>query len=295
LLLQVYLVVVNVTALVLSSSIRERNDAQAALLKFNENLETIVTKRTSALKQQMLQRHEAQLALQRTNEELVKRNTELDNFMYSTSHDLRAPISTILGLVNLARVDKSPHIKSIYLDMIEKSSRRQDYFIREIMEQSQNRRGTLTREPIHFSSLIDEAFQSLAREKAGECEKQIEISQTEPFFGDRWRMQIILNNLLNNAVRYRNGHDPVIKVEARVDNHTAFLQIDDNGRGIGEEHLSNLGKMFYRATDEGAGSGLGLYIVRETLQRLAGSMNIQSTVGHGTSVRLTIPEVVAEG
>jgi signal transduction histidine kinase len=294
LLLQVYLVVVNVTALVLASSIRERNDAQAALLKFNENLETMVTKRTSALKEQMLQRHQAQMALQSTNDELVKRNTELDNFLYSTSHDLRSPISTILGLVNLARVDKSPNIKSIYLDMIEKSSRRQDYFIREIMDQSHNRRGTVTREPIHFSSLIEEAFQNLSAEKTGHYEKHIDITQNEPFFCDRWRMQIILNNLLNNAIRYRNGHSPVVKIEARVDNHTAFLQIDDNGRGIGEEHLSNLGKMFYRATDEGAGSGLGLYIVRETLHRLAGSINIESTVGHGTSVKLTIPELTSE-
>jgi signal transduction histidine kinase len=294
LLLQVYLVVVNVTALVLSSSVRERNDAQSELRKFNENLESIVVRRTKALKEQIDQRQAAQLQLQQTNDELVKRNAELDNFVYSISHDLRAPITSILGLVNVARVDKGPHIKPAYLDRIEKSALRQDHFIREIMDQSQNRRAMLTREPIQLSNLIDEAFERLTVTEKVDYQKLIEIKQSEPFFCDRWRMQVILNNVLSNAIRFRNGHEPVVKIEARVDERTAFLKIDDNGRGIGKEHLPNIGKMFYRATDEHAGSGLGLYIVREALQRLAGTMNIESRVGEGTSVRLMIPEL-AEG
>jgi signal transduction histidine kinase len=291
LLLQVYLVVVNVTALVLSSSIRERNDAQVELRRFNENLEAAVAKRTAALKEQIQQRYDAQIALQLTNDELVKRNAELDKFVYSTSHDLRAPISTILGLVNLARIDKGANLKTVYLDMIEKSMRRQDHFIREIIDQSHNRRGTLKREPIHFSSLIEEVLQRLDEEKIGDFQKVIDINQKEDFFSDRWRLQVILNNLLNNAIRFRNGHEPLVKIEARVDGQTAFLKIEDNGRGIGEEHLGNLGKMFYRATDQGAGSGLGLYIVRETLDRLAGTMNIESRIGEGTSVLVRIPEL----
>jgi signal transduction histidine kinase len=291
LLLQVYLVVVNVTALVLSSSIRERNDAQVELRRFNENLEAAVAKRTAALKEQIQQRYDAQIALQLTNDELVKRNAELDKFVYSTSHDLRAPISTILGLVNLARIDKGANLKTVYLDMIEKSMRRQDHFIREIIDQSHNRRGTLKREPIHFSSLIEEVLQRLDEEKIGDFQKVIDINQKEDFFSDRWRLQVILNNLLNNAIRFRNGHEPLVKIEARVDGQTAFLKIEDNGRGIGEEHLGNLGKMFYRATDQGAGSGLGLYIVRETLDRLAGTMNIESRIGEGPSVLVRIPEL----
>jgi signal transduction histidine kinase len=291
LLLQVYIVVVNVTALVLSSSVRERNDAQVALRKFNENLESIVTRRTAALKDQIQQRQESQAALQHTNDELIKRNSELDNFLYSTSHDLRAPISSVLGLVNLARMDKGGNLKSIYLDMIEKSMRRQDHFIREIVDQSQNRRGSLTREPIHFSSLIEGTFDRLSLDNIGRFKKLVDIKQDNEFFSDRWRLEVILGNLINNAIRYRNGHDPIVKIEARIDDHTAYLQIDDNGRGISEEHLGNLGKMFYRATDQGAGSGLGLYIVRETLNRLAGTMNIESRIGEGTSVQVRIPEL----
>src|SRR5205085_2194412 len=132
--------------------------AQSALRKFNEDLESIVVRRTEALKEQIDQRHQAQIQLQRTNDELIKRNAELDNFVYSISHDLRAPITSILGLVNLAKVDKGSLVKPVYLEKIEKSALRQDYFIREIMDQSQNRRSTLTREPIEFCTLIDEVF-----------------------------------------------------------------------------------------------------------------------------------------
>jgi signal transduction histidine kinase len=84
----------------------------------------------------------------------------------------------------------------------------------------------------------------------------------------------------------------VIKVNARVNEHLLNLSIEDNGKGISKEHISNLGKMFYRATDEGAGSGLGLYIVKETVNKLQGSLAIESEEGQGTTVKFEIPEAV---
>src|SRR5690606_16967643 len=85
--------------------------------------------------------------------------------------------------------------------------------------------------------------------------------------------------------------DPVVQVNARIDRDHVKLSVQDNGKGIEKKHLSHLGKMFYRATDEGAGSGLGLYIVKETLEKLQGSMAIESEEGHGTTVKFEIPEV----
>ena len=125
------------------------------------------------------------------------------------------------------------------------------------------------------------------------CMKVISVEQQKPFYCDKWRLKIILNNVISNAIRYKNGKDPIIKINARINNDKVSLSIEDNGKGIGKKHLSNLGKMFYRATDEGAGSGLGLYIVKETLQKLHGSMAIESQEGHGTTVKFEIPEVVA--
>ncbi|NJM26374.1 MAG: HAMP domain-containing histidine kinase [Bacteroidia bacterium] len=95
----------------------------------------------------------------------------------------------------------------------------------------------------------------------------------------------------SNSIRYRNGKDPVIKVDVKIKEKRVQLSIEDNGKGIAQEHLSNVYKMFYRATDDGAGSGLGLYIVKEAIDKLNGSINITSKEGHGTTVLLDIPEV----
>ncbi|HLT71424.1 MAG TPA: HAMP domain-containing sensor histidine kinase, partial [Cyclobacteriaceae bacterium] len=110
-----------------------------------------------------------------------------------------------------------------------------------------------------------------------------------------WRLKVILNSLISNAIRYRNGKDPIIKVKVRVGEEKARVSIEDNGKGIAKEHLSNVFKMFYRATDDGHGSGLGLYIVKEAVERLNGSIKINSKVGEGTTVNLEIPAMTAQG
>jgi signal transduction histidine kinase len=224
---------------------------------------------------------------------LSKRNTELDNFVYSVSHDLRAPIASVLGLINLARVDKDVAMKDMYLEMINKSALQQDHFIKEILDQSRNSRLEVKREEILFEPLIEETFNQLkfATSTGKSVERVINIEQDGPFFSDRWRLKVILNNIISNAIRYRNGKDPVIKVNVAINGRLAKLAIEDNGKGIEKEHMPNIYKMFYRATDDGAGSGLGLYIVKEAIDKLNGHINIESEIGKGTTVQLEIPEI----
>jgi signal transduction histidine kinase len=200
----------------------------------------------------------------------------------------------VLGLINLARIDKDVAMKDMYLDMINKSALQQDHFIKEILDQSRNSRLEVKREPIQFEPLIEETFNQLkfATSTGKSVERVINIQQDEPFFCDRWRLKVILNNIISNAIRYRNGRDPVIKVYVTISQNLAKLAIEDNGKGIEKEHLPNIYKMFYRATDDGAGSGLGLYIVKEAIDKLNGNINIESEVGRGTTVQLEIPEII---
>lgn len=293
LLLQVYVGVISISTLVLASAVHERQQAQEDLKKFNENLEAIVHDRTKALEEEIQQREKTQQTLQHTNEELIKKNTELDNFVYSVSHDLRAPIASILGLINLAKKDRGDNTKLAYLEMMEKSAKQQDYFIKEILDQSRNSRLEVKSEPVLFEPLIEEAFEQLdySNLNGNRLEKIITVDQDQPFYCDKWRLKVILNNIISNSIRYKNGKDPVIRVNAKINEHLLNLSIQDNGKGISKDHISNLGKMFYRATDEGAGSGLGLYIVKETVEKLNGSLAIESEEGHGTTVKFEIPEV----
>ncbi len=293
LLLQIFIGVISISTIVLSATVKERGEAQRKLLEFNENLETIVQDRTKALNEEINTRKQAEEKIVRTNQELSKRNTELDNFVYSVSHDLRAPIASVLGLINLAKKDKDVSMKDMYLEMIHKSAMQQDDFIKEILDQSRNSRLEVKREEILFEPLIDETFTQLrfATSTGQSVEKIIKIEQEKPFYSDRWRLKVILNNIISNAIRYRNGKDPIIKVNVVINRNQATLAIEDNGKGIEKDHLPNVYKMFYRATDDGAGSGLGLYIVKEAIDKLNGKIEIASEVGKGTIVTLAIPEI----
>jgi signal transduction histidine kinase len=293
LLLQIFIGVISISTIILSATVKERLDVQHQLQEFNENLEGMVLDRTKALNDEIGTRKIAEEKLQRTNQELSKRNTELDNFVYSVSHDLRAPIASVLGLINLARVDKDVAMKDMYLEMINKSALQQDHFIKEILDQSRNSRLEVKREEILFEPLIEETFNQLkfATSTGKSVERVINIEQDGPFFSDRWRLKVILNNIISNAIRYRNGKDPVIKVNVAINGRLAKLAIEDNGKGIEKEHMPNIYKMFYRATDDGAGSGLGLYIVKEAIDKLNGHINIESEIGKGTTVQLEIPEI----
>jgi signal transduction histidine kinase len=295
LLLQIFIAVMSVSTLVLSATVKERTVAQRTLLEFNENLEAKVMERTRELHDEILTRKEAEAKLQKTNQELSKRNTELDNFVYSVSHDLRAPIASVLGLINLAKKDSDVAMKDTYLEMINRSALQQDHFIREILDQSRNARLDVKREEVLFEPIIDETFSQLsfATPTGKAVEKIISIRQDKPFYCDRWRLKVILNNVISNAIRYRNGRDPVIRVNVDITDLGAQVRIEDNGKGIAKEHLKHVCRMFYRATDDGAGSGLGLYIVKEAIDKLNGSINIDSEEGKGTTVRLLIPEVAA--
>lgn len=292
LLLQIFISVISISTLVVSATVAERSAAQAQLKVFNQNLEEIVQNRTKELNEEIETRKAAEDKLVNTNKELSKRNTELDNFVYSVSHDLRAPIASVLGLINLAKKDDDLQMKNVYLEKINKSAVQQDNFIREILDQSRNSRLELRKEEIQFEPLIQETFDQLAfaTTTGAPVEKIITVNQANTFYNDRWRLKVILNNVISNAIRYRNGRDPVIKINVDIQDHKALLEIEDNGRGIPAEHLEKVCQMFYRATDDGAGSGLGLYIVKEVTEKLQGKIDIASEDGKWTRVTLEIPE-----
>lgn len=227
------------------------------------------------------------------NEELIKVNTELDRFVYSASHDLRAPLTSILGLVTLARMDKETPTDS-YLKRIEISIHKMDAFIRDIIDFSRNARVEITTEVIDFQKLIEDVVDNLKYLNEGnQIERTITVNGTEPFRTDRKRLAIILNNLISNAFKYYNPENekPFIIIQVHHTKSHCSITIADNGIGIPAAHLGHIFKMFYRAHEESKGSGLGLYIVKETIDKLNGKIQVQSTVGKGTTFEIQLPNL----
>ncbi|GAA5039616.1 hypothetical protein GCM10011506_39060 [Marivirga lumbricoides] len=292
LLLQIFIGVISVSTIVLYATEKERTNTQKALEQLNGSLEEKVKIRTEELEMENANRKSTEKALQASNIELRKINSELDNFVYRVSHDLRAPIASMLGLLNLAKKDTNEEMKNLYLTKVEESAKLQDNFITEILDQSRNARLEVKKEIIKFDKIINDTFEQLKYANPDDLvKKNLSIKADKPFISDEWRLKVIMNNLISNAIRYRNGREPIIDINVKIENEQAFITIQDNGRGIGAEHIKKVYDMFYRATDENAGSGLGLYIVKETIAKLKGDIQIESQVGKGTLVTLKLPSL----
>jgi PAS domain S-box-containing protein len=233
-------------------------------------------------------------ALQKSNEELTKRNNELDRFVYSVSHDLRAPLASILGLIEISKNENDLNNRDNYLQLMQKSIYKLDEFIKEIIEYSRNNRVQINVEPIDFEQLIKDIFAELSfMQESKPIDLKIKINKKIPFYSDLHRLKVIFNNLISNAIRYSDKYKPkpFIAIKIEIEEKNAFIEICDNGQGIGENHLNKVFEMFYRANSKTNGSGLGLYIVKESMDKLGGEISVESKIGEGTKFKIHLPNL----
>lgn len=227
------------------------------------------------------------------HKQVTKTNEELDRFVYSASHDMRAPLSSLLGLITIAEKTQTPQETAMCLKMMRERIGVMEGFLKEITDYSRNVRTEVEKKPLNVLACIESSLNSLGF--LSEREK-INISiQVDPeliLHTDEPRFAIVLNNLIANAIKYydRQKSDPYIKISAAINQQQFRLAIEDNGAGISPEHQARIFEMFYRATTRGEGSGLGLYIVRETVQKLGGTITLNSTAGKGSIFTIQIPE-----
>jgi PAS domain S-box-containing protein len=229
---------------------------------------------------------EAEKNLLQKNDELLKANEELDRFVYSASHDLRAPIASLLGLIQVARFEDSRDSLEMLFTLQEKSLRKLDSFIRDIVDHSRNARMPVDAQTIDVQRIIQDAFEQFNyMENSQHIRKEILLQQNCPFVNDAKRFQIIINNLISNAIKYADlaKEDPHLLINSVIDEHEARFIFTDNGEGISDDHRNRIFDMFFRASARGAGSGLGLYIVKETVDKLNGTITVESRFGKGST------------
>lgn len=227
----------------------------------------------------------------RVEEELKIRNGELDNFVYKVSHDLRAPLSSILGLVNLAKLPGNTDNPMDYIDIIGSKVEHLDHFISDVLSHSKNLKMEISTAKVDFDRIIEQTFSDLNYlEGTQEMQRSVKIEGIE-FFSDPWRISEILRNLISNAIKYRRLENVVaeINIKITIDHLRAEIIFSDNGIGISEASLSKIFEMFYRATEQSDGSGIGLYIVKNAVEKLGGQIYVASRVGQGTRFNIILP------
>ena len=228
----------------------------------------------------------------RTEKELIKRNFELDSFVYRASHDLKAPLNSLMGLIGLVEGETTDDMVLRYLTMMNKSVTKLDTFIRDLADFSRNARLELEVSPIDWQKAVDESLENLRfMENSDRVEKIVEIKGNGEFHSDPVRISIVLNNLISNSIKYQNlkREDAKVHIEIETAPVGGTIRISDNGIGIAKEHQQKVFNLFFRASIQSYGSGLGMYIVKNAVEKLKGRINVESVEGEGTTFTITLP------
>lgn len=272
------------------------NTEEANLKAMNLALEKIVQERTQSLL--------------KMNKNLELANRELDAFIYRASHDFRAPIASINGLINLAKMEVKDENALGFLSEIEKVVGKTDNMLRKLlMVNLINRYGysvetvldkpedkTLPPTLVDFKAIlrhIEEAFRSQLEEHKIELEYEVESDLN--YFADKELLQMIFFNMLENSIAYRSQNPEItpfirILVHNVKEDNCIKVVFSDNGTGIPNKYFRKIFRMFFRGNEAATqGNGLGLYVVKKAVQRLKGRISVESEVDQFTTFHIYLP------
>lgn len=233
--------------------------------------------------------YRSKIDLRNKVKELEKTNDELNRFIYSISHELRAPLVSVIGIVNLVKMEGLYNSSGEYWELIEACSNKLDYYIQKTLQYYKNNKNISENSAIDFRKLVDQMIDLYAYSDK-DTQFNLNINQTHPFMGDSFRIEVILGNLISNAIKYQkeSDHHKVVDISIEANLLSAEISITDNGLGILNEHLEKIFTQFFKAKNN-KGSGLGLFIVKEALNKIDGTIAVSSSLNHGTTFKITIP------
>ncbi|MCP4460456.1 MAG: GHKL domain-containing protein [Cytophagales bacterium] len=237
----------------------------------NKVLEELVRERTKEIRDK--------------NDALREKNTELDNFVLRVSHDLIAPLRSIKGLVNIIRLEKTKKGRDECFDLMESSIDKQEDFIKGILEHSVNYNQDIKYADIVVKDVCSEIIKELTYyQGAQSINIRCDLEDDFTFNNDPDRVKIVLSNLINNAIKYHNYDqpEPEIVVTAENESDRTIIKVSDNGLGIDKDKLPEIFNMFFRASVTAEGTGLGLFIVKNAMKKMNGTISVSSEEGKGS-------------
>lgn len=237
------------------------------------------------------QKKKAEIESEKNFQKLVEVNKELQTFIYRASHDLRGPLSSMKGLISIAKFDTDPQQISKLIGLMDTSADKLDNIVVNLVETLGIREMPVELQPINFSELVQEilsSFESTADKRISFC---IEDESNNKLISDRIILKMILKRIIDNAVKFNNYSVPgsYVTIKAKHIENRIEIMVVDNGYGIKEELLPRVFEMFYRANNDSQGSGLGLYLAKIGAEKLGGKITIKSFERIGTTLYVTLP------
>lgn len=253
--------------------------ANETLNQTNENLEEIVAEKTEYLK--------------KANLDLWEVNKDLDDFVYRASHDLRGPISTILGLAHVAKMEVLGKDSLPYLEQFESTALQMDRLLRKLIVISTIKKNTPKHVLVETDPMLENLEEYFIRYIPEKLEKAIITKKVDPtFISDPFLVFELLKELLENALLFTNPHDlvtPLIQIEIRTIESEISISVTDNGVGIDKRYHKQVFDLFFKGNDQSSGRGIGLYLVRSGVNKLGGSVKVNSKLGEFTKVEISFP------
>lgn len=261
-----------------------------------ETLNQKVRERTKSLSEQKSETEKALQTIRKQAEELEQLNEAKTNFFINITHELRTPLALIKGPLELLK-NASNHRKiepDKQLELIERNSNQLNKLINRLLDLMRMETDTNedNQQLINLANLVKNRFSQFQSYKNVANKKfDIRISE-EPSYvvGDPNFMEIMVNNLISNAIKYTSSGDAIL-VSVRNKKNNIILEVKDSGIGIKEDNLDSVFEPFYRSPNvsEREGTGIGLSIVKSYVRRFNGTIDIESKPGQGTTVRLQFP------
>ncbi|HVP13008.1 MAG TPA: PAS domain-containing sensor histidine kinase [Phycisphaerae bacterium] len=242
------------------------------------------------------ERRRSEVLLQKANVELGRRHAEMEELLYTVSHDLKSPLVTIQGFLGYLSQDAKSGRTDRLMDQvrrIQKASDRMARLLDELLNIS--RIGRVVGEPV----LID--LGKLVREVVSAHSEQLDRGgikvtiqeEMPPLRGDRERIYQVFDNLLVNAIKHgSSAAEPRIEFGARQDGDTIDLFVQDNGKGIAPEYHDKIFKLFHRLEQDPDGVGVGLAIVKKIVEVHGGRVRVESRPGEGATFWMTFPKSI---
>ena len=249
-----------------------------AINNLNENLEKLIEQRTQNL--------------HLSNAKLSSLNEELDTFLYHSAHDLRRPLTNILGLLELAKMSEHSSETAEIFTYLNQTVLGMDSMLRKLISLSGMAEDKTVLERITFPELLTEIKNHLARLIE---EKKVlwleEIEDNLDFVSKKEPIRAILLNLIENSLIFARPEGAFVRILVRKEGKNLYISVEDNGIGIIEDYHQKVFQMFFRGNILSQGNGLGLYIVRKAVEQLQGYVFLESQAEKGSRFSVKIPYV----
>ncbi len=231
-----------------------------------------------------------------SNEELVKVNDELDNFIYKTSHDIRGPLASLKGMVNLAIMDVKDDKALGYLSKLDVTAEKLNMILTRLLIVNRINHAELKPEVIHFEPIIQEIL-TLEVKKGIPPKIKIDydVAPDIQLVSDKDMVRLILENLIDNAVKYYNDSERVesfVRIVVGTENGKVTARVMDNGVGIAKMNRQKIFQMFVRASERSDTGGIGLYLAKLATEKLGGDINLISTDEKYTEFIVQFPDTL---